>query len=223
MSTRREVYETYLQSEHWQNLRMLALINADEKCEACGSKNRLHGHHIRYRDPLESCTPDDIMALCAPCHDKFHDWLKEKKKRPEYFNRTDTITRIMILSHAPKTPRPKKEVTVLVVKDGDDWKSELTPQMLTAYDHALTNSAPHGGHGARHNHAINCVQRIFKVKLKHLKIVKNKMRGYRGFKAPQKEPKKSAIELRVDKLEETVQKLVDELSRFRNNAIAIAS
>ncbi|MCP4082354.1 MAG: hypothetical protein GY743_19145 [Planctomycetaceae bacterium] len=35
-------------------------------CECCGSKGKLHGHHVNYSKPL------DVQWLCVPCHNQWH-------------------------------------------------------------------------------------------------------------------------------------------------------
>jgi hypothetical protein len=37
-----------------------------ERCEICGSTERLHRHHPDYSKPL------DVITVCQPCHEKVH-------------------------------------------------------------------------------------------------------------------------------------------------------
>lgn len=94
MSDRRQAYEAYLLSEHWSELRKSALNRANRKCEACRSTKRLVGHHLLYRDPLESCTADDIMCLCSTCHDMWHAWLDVNGKKTSDFGREETASHL---------------------------------------------------------------------------------------------------------------------------------
>lgn len=89
MSKRRRIYFKYLESAHWKSLRQQAWKRDDYKCTCCGSPNNLQGHHVKYRNPLERCTVDDIQTLCQKCHDALHrakakerkDNRKERRKR----------------------------------------------------------------------------------------------------------------------------------------------
>jgi len=40
-----------------------------KECYVCGSKNKLHIHHINYRFPIEL---SDLKRLCSSCHSKHH-------------------------------------------------------------------------------------------------------------------------------------------------------
>ena len=48
-----------------RNVRMGRIVKP-EKCESCGSKERLHGHHSDYSKPLS------VEWLCSICHGKRH-------------------------------------------------------------------------------------------------------------------------------------------------------
>lgn len=63
---------------------------ANNKCEACGRDERIEGHHIVYRPILESCTVDDVMALCDRCHGAFHKWLNSTRYTLSDFSREST-------------------------------------------------------------------------------------------------------------------------------------
>jgi len=66
-------YEEYILSPHWSELRKKAFNKANHKCESCGGRSTLHGHHILYRN-LTDCTEEDIMALCEKCHSNWHQF-----------------------------------------------------------------------------------------------------------------------------------------------------
>lgn len=68
-----ETYRNYIRdSSHWKGLRRKAFIYYGKRCYVCGFSNRLHCHHMVYRDPLESCTVDDVVPLCEACHEHIH-------------------------------------------------------------------------------------------------------------------------------------------------------
>lgn len=66
-------YQSYLKSDHWIELRQLALAAANRNCEICHGEKHLHCHHLRYRQ-LHDCTKDDIMVLCDLCHHHWHSF-----------------------------------------------------------------------------------------------------------------------------------------------------
>lgn len=94
--TAKEIYDKYLLSQHWFDLRESAFNKANRRCETCKGKPR-HGHHLIYRTPLESCTAEDIMALCERCHNIWHDWLKQMGLKVTDFCRQSTRGGILAL------------------------------------------------------------------------------------------------------------------------------
>ena len=65
-------YSAYLNSDHWKQTRQKALENAEYQCWECGSKDRLHVHHLTYEN-IGGELPEDLMVLCASCHAKIHN------------------------------------------------------------------------------------------------------------------------------------------------------
>lgn len=74
--TRYEQYNQYLQSDHWQNLRMAKLEMVKRTCEHCGATGSLDCHHIRYRD-LYDVQLSDLAALCRDCHEWLHSGIRK--------------------------------------------------------------------------------------------------------------------------------------------------
>lgn len=72
-TSRRERYSAYLHSEHWRALKVRCFRLRGHRCEVCHSRHRIEGHHLTYREPLESCTEDDVMILCHRCHATAHN------------------------------------------------------------------------------------------------------------------------------------------------------
>jgi 5-methylcytosine-specific restriction endonuclease McrA len=67
-------YSEYLETDHWKKQRASALRRADYRCQLCNKSGELHVHHRTYeRRGCES--PNDLIVLCRPCHEKFHDIL----------------------------------------------------------------------------------------------------------------------------------------------------
>lgn len=73
-STKRQIfsnYDGYLQSSHWLAFRKRILKERHERCEKCGSRNRLQVHHNTY-DNLGAELPEDVELLCQDCHEDRH-------------------------------------------------------------------------------------------------------------------------------------------------------
>lgn len=70
MSKRKENYLTYLNSDHWKELRSKKLREIP-RCIHCESPYRLNVHHVNYRH-LTDCVSSDLEVLCEECHHDFH-------------------------------------------------------------------------------------------------------------------------------------------------------
>ena len=70
-------YNDYLKSEHWRKTRSK---NVRRVCFCCGSRKRLHLHHLSY-ERLGKEIPTDFATLCDPCHRKVHVVVRDKKSR----------------------------------------------------------------------------------------------------------------------------------------------
>ena len=75
--TQRDIYEQYLQSDHWRALRQAAIWVHGNRCELCGTRPRYpHVHHINYRN-LTDVTVSDLLVLCKPCYRRMHTYLEK--------------------------------------------------------------------------------------------------------------------------------------------------
>ena len=64
-------YAEYLQTEHWQHVRLRALQRAGHKCAVCASRVSLQVHHNDY-SRLGGELATDTVVLCDECHTLFH-------------------------------------------------------------------------------------------------------------------------------------------------------
>lgn len=62
--------------------RKRAQMQLKDRCEECGTINKLTIHHID-RNPLNN-TPRNLKTLCASCHTKLH-WKEDKKAKPKKY------------------------------------------------------------------------------------------------------------------------------------------
>ena len=66
------LYKQYLQSDHWQTTRRLALEHYDNVCDECGTTTKLEVHHLTYENKGKERLAD-LQILCRECHEKKHD------------------------------------------------------------------------------------------------------------------------------------------------------
>lgn len=64
-------YDQYLQTEHWQAMRRLALEDAGHRCLLCDADSGLDVHHRTY-DRLGMEQLRDLVVLCNACHARHH-------------------------------------------------------------------------------------------------------------------------------------------------------
>jgi hypothetical protein len=64
-------YADYLKTEHWQDMRRIALDRTGHKCALCASTSSLHVHHNTYERRGHEL-PTDLTVLCKSCHFRFH-------------------------------------------------------------------------------------------------------------------------------------------------------
>lgn len=64
-------YAEYLQGEHWQMMRRLALKDSDGRCRVCDSDDMCDVHHRSY-DRIGREELSDLVVLCRSHHEMFH-------------------------------------------------------------------------------------------------------------------------------------------------------
>lgn len=64
-------YEAYLETYHWDSVRMRTFGMAGWKCQLCSSKGDLVAHHNNYNN-LWNESVKDLVCLCKSCHTLFH-------------------------------------------------------------------------------------------------------------------------------------------------------
>lgn len=72
-------YKAYLQSEWWKKRRKKALHRANYQCEECYTEEKLHVHHLSYKN-IGNERPEDLQVLCAACHYHKHEAIIEMNK-----------------------------------------------------------------------------------------------------------------------------------------------
>ena len=73
----REQYQAHLKTDHWQQVRLLALEAAGHRCQVCNSPDQLDVHHRTY-ERLGHEDLSDLTVLCGTCHGIFHESRSEE-------------------------------------------------------------------------------------------------------------------------------------------------
>jgi 5-methylcytosine-specific restriction endonuclease McrA len=69
---REESYQEFLGGKYWKKVRRVVL-KRDKCCQACGSLNKLHVHHLSYKHHGDEMNHlEDLVTLCAVCHQTEH-------------------------------------------------------------------------------------------------------------------------------------------------------
>ena len=86
-------YQAYLLSPEWKAKRKRILKRANNKCENCGSKEKLNVHHKTYKRIFKE-RDSDLIVLCQnKCHRRAH-------KRYYWYERVLLLIRTIIVFSA---------------------------------------------------------------------------------------------------------------------------
>ena len=73
MSTlRQRVPRVKLDSDQYRLLRKQVLVRDGWRCQMCGSLKNLQVHHETFRSKLGNDTVQNLITLCADCHQTKH-------------------------------------------------------------------------------------------------------------------------------------------------------
>jgi 5-methylcytosine-specific restriction endonuclease McrA len=61
-----------LDFESYQRLCQKVLARDGWRCQRCGCSVNLQVHHIRFRSQLGDDAEENLITLCADCHEQFH-------------------------------------------------------------------------------------------------------------------------------------------------------
>lgn len=64
-------YDDYLQTDHWKEMRQVALRRANCRCQMCNTDKTLQVHHRTYIRRGEEY-PNDLTVVCRKCHETHH-------------------------------------------------------------------------------------------------------------------------------------------------------
>ncbi len=75
----RDRYRAYLVSPEWQKKRLAAFQRAAGICEVCKRAAAREVHHRSYGS-FGNERPEDVMALCSPCHRREDEKLRTERE-----------------------------------------------------------------------------------------------------------------------------------------------
>lgn len=90
LRSRWHAYDDYLRSAVWQSKRRRALRRAGQACQVCNARQPLQVHHREYPARWGDEPDDDLVVLCAACHQLFH----RSRPMPASSNRSLRRTRV---------------------------------------------------------------------------------------------------------------------------------
>jgi len=61
-----------LDPEAYKALRQQVLARDNWRCQNCGAAENLQVHHIQSRSKLGHDSPENLITLCASCHETLH-------------------------------------------------------------------------------------------------------------------------------------------------------
>jgi len=75
-----------LSQSGWNKIRKLVYERDGYRCIICGSHSALHVHHVRFRSAYGSDTLDNLVCVCAKCHDIYCHGVKSKRWRNSFID-----------------------------------------------------------------------------------------------------------------------------------------
>jgi 5-methylcytosine-specific restriction endonuclease McrA len=72
-------YSSYLETDHWNSIRVWVLKKAKFRCQLCNNQGEMHVHHRTYENRGNEQW-GDLIVLCRSCHATFHGVTGEPKR-----------------------------------------------------------------------------------------------------------------------------------------------
>lgn len=84
------LYREYLKSEKWHKKRKLVMERDKGICQSCLSTQATQVHHKSYKNVFDEPL-FDLVAICDPCHERYHD-KKTWQRRGIAYNDRKTVS-----------------------------------------------------------------------------------------------------------------------------------
>ncbi len=110
-------YRDYLYSIHWDRKRTLFRDSLKNPftCYICKSSDNIHVHHRSYKN-IGNEDLHDLVELCANCHSKVHDLLKNTSKFKKWKGHLDICFAVEFLKSQMNKPKKKRKPKVQQTK-----------------------------------------------------------------------------------------------------------
>lgn len=86
----RTVYEAYMESPAWREIRGLVIARDGGACRACGAGEGLHVHHIHYKS-LGREDGRELITLCLGCHRLEHSLGSLREREHVWHKKLDPV------------------------------------------------------------------------------------------------------------------------------------
>jgi 5-methylcytosine-specific restriction endonuclease McrA len=77
-STRPDPSRLRLDAVSYENLRQQVLLRDGWRCQSCGTMTNLEVHHKQFRSHSGDDSEQNLITLCAACHDETHHNVKSE-------------------------------------------------------------------------------------------------------------------------------------------------
>lgn len=112
-------YRAYLLSDDWRSKRAKFLVG--KVCAGCGSRAKLHVHHLDYANVFNE-TADDVVILCEICHKRVHKLHKQRNKTKGL--RRLTLAWISSKHNSKRKCKPKRSQADKAAARARQWQYE---------------------------------------------------------------------------------------------------
>lgn len=70
--TRKAVYDAYMKSSHWFEIRSRVLARDEHKCLCCGAQATQVHHRSYHQSVMDGRDDSKLASLCRACHERVH-------------------------------------------------------------------------------------------------------------------------------------------------------
>ncbi len=129
----------YRQTPEWKEMALKCKEHQDWKCWLCGKDHLpLDTHHITYKREGGEEIPDDLMALCNPCHFKLHRDVEEIAPR---VNEVKAQAEAALQTLCKEIKKMLQEAAKPIVEEYKNSQGDILAEMLQSYEGAAIGKA----------------------------------------------------------------------------------
>jgi len=87
-------YGPFINSNKWKTIRKRMFKLRGKKCETCGSRSKIHVHHLTYERFGGDELDEDLLIVCSTCHEELHPSKPNSKNKRKRGPKNDLKKRI---------------------------------------------------------------------------------------------------------------------------------